>query len=112
MLLAACTTGKSAAGSAKGKLIKEAEEYASGLRASGKLPGFSSNEHGREITSALWKGGDVSYPATVTVRAWKEGDDTTYCYSLVKNTPASAWQLTSATHLDSHDQVIEQLLPK
>lgn len=103
---------ETASGSPKGKLLKEAGEFASDLKAHDKLPGYSSNEHGRLITSAAWKGGHVSYPATVTVRAWKEGDDTTYCYALVKDNPESNWQLTKVTHLDKSDQVIEQFVPK
>ena len=47
--------GCSAPTSAKGKLIKEAGEYALALRSDGKLPGFSSGEHGREMASAAWE---------------------------------------------------------
>jgi hypothetical protein len=110
--LTACTTDESAARSAKGQLVKEAGEYASDLRAQGKLPGFKAGEHGREIAEAAWNGGQVSYPATVTVRAWKHGDDGTYCYTLVKDTPAAAWQLTDATHLDKAGRLVEELLRK
>ncbi len=110
--LAACTTETSGPRTAKGNLIREAGEYVSDLRAHGKLPGFSGNEHGREIASAPWKGGDVSYPATVSVRAWKEGDPSTYCYTLVKDAPQSPWQLTKAIRADSNEKLLEQLLPK
>ncbi len=111
--LTGCTSPeKAVARSAKGELLKEAGLYASNLKANGKLPGYSSHEHGRLITSALWKSGHVSYPAAVSVRAWKEGDETTYCYELEKDTPDSSWHLTKADHLDRNGKVIEELYPK
>ncbi len=112
IVVTACTTENSTARSTKGKLVKEAGEYASALKAEGKLPGFSSNEHGREIASAAWKGSLVSYPAEVTVRAWKQGDESTYCYTFVKDMPDSAWQLTKAIRADKNETVLEQFLPK
>ncbi len=62
IVLTSCTPEKSAARSAKGKLVQEAGECASDLKAQGKLPGFSGNEHGRKIASAPWESGQVSYP--------------------------------------------------
>lgn len=110
--LAGCISPITAARSDKGKLLQEAEQYASDLKRQDKLPGYSSNEHGRVIVRAPWDGGHVSYPASVTLRAWKEGDRTKYCYDLVKDDPQSTWQLTKASHLDRHNKLIDQLYPK
>jgi hypothetical protein len=111
ILLAGCVSQQTAARSSKGKLLQDAEQYASDLKGQDKLPGYASQEHGRVIASAAWSGGEVSYPASVMVRAYKEGDETTYRYDLLKDSPESAWQLTKATHLDRHDKVIDELYP-
>jgi hypothetical protein len=76
------------------------------------LPGFTRAEHGRMIASVPWTGGDVSYPAAVTVRAWKQGDDATYCYELVQETQQSSWHLVKAARRDKHDKEVQRLLPK
>src|SRR5712664_3672414 len=110
--LAGCISQQTAASSPEGKLLQAAEQYARDLKDQDKLPGYSSKEHGRVIAMAPWTGGDVSYPASVTVRAWKKGDDTMYCYDLVKDSPQSTWQLTKATHLDKQKKLIDQLYPK
>src|SRR5215831_7774805 len=109
ILLAGCISQQTAARSSKGKLLQEAEQYASDLKRQDKLPGYASQERGRVIASAPWTGGEVSYPASVMVRAYKEGDNTTYRYYLVKDSPESTWELTKATHLDGHDKLIDQL---
>jgi hypothetical protein len=83
-IVAGCVGPKAAERSAQGKLLQDAERYVSELREQNKLPGFSSNEHGRLIARAPWRGGEVSYPASVTIRAWKEGADSHYCYALAK----------------------------
>jgi hypothetical protein len=110
--LTGCLNVKAAAQSPQAKLLQEAEQYVSEQRAQDKLPGWRSTEHGRDIASAPWRGGNVSYPAWVIVRAWKAGDESTYWYELVKDTPESSWRLVEATHLDKHDKVIEPLFPK
>jgi hypothetical protein len=112
MVLAGCISQQTAASSAEGKLLQDAERYARELKDQDKLPGYGSREHGRVIAMAPWTGGDVSYPATATVRAWKRRDETMYCYDLVKDSPQSTWQLTKATHLDKHSKLIDQLYPK
>jgi hypothetical protein len=112
IILTGCISQQTAAHSAKGQLLQEAERYTSDLKGQDKLPGYSSNERGRVIASAPWKGGNVSYPASVFVRAWKEGDETIFCYDLVKDTPESNWQLTRATHLDKDKKLIAQLFPQ
>jgi len=111
-VFAGCINPETAARSPKAELLQDAERYALDLKAQDKLPGYSSKEHGKVIASAPWNGGNVSYPASVTVRAWKQGDETTYCYAFVKNSPVSIWHLSQATHLDKHDNVLEQLYPK
>jgi len=94
-------------------LLRDADRYTSELKEQDKLPGYSSTEHGRSIASAPLHVGHVSYPASVTVRAWKEGDESTYWwYDLVKDTPESSWRLVKAARLDKDDKVVEQLFPK
>jgi len=113
-VITGCVSQETAAKSPKGKLLQDADSYVSELKEQGKLPGFSSTEHVtvRLIASAPWKGGDVSYPAPVMVRIWKQGDDSTYYYALVKDTQEAPWRLTKATLCDKHDKVIERLFPK
>jgi hypothetical protein len=97
----------------KGKLLQDAEKYASGLKKEDKLPGFNHSEHGHLITSVPWVGGPVSYPAHVTVRAWKDGDESAYyTYDLDKESPDANWKLLKAEHLDKDDKMIEKLYPK
>lgn len=106
-----CVSEK-AAHSPQALLLQDAEQYASDLKSHDKLPGYSSSEHGRVIVSTRWKGGEVDYPASVTVRATKRGDKTVYRYELIKNSPEATWDLTEATHLDKHSKLIDQLYPK
>jgi len=98
--------------SEKGQLLQDAERYVSELKQQDKLPGYSSTEHGNLIAMAPWHGGEVTYPASVMVRAYKRGDESTYCYALMKNTSESTWRLVEGTRLDKHDKVTEQLFPK
>ena len=106
-------TGCVAIGTPKAKLLEDAGTYVSELKAQNRLPGFTSTEHSRLIASTPWKGGgEVSYPASVTVRVWKQGDDSTYYYALVKDTQEAPWRLAEATRCDKNDKVIEQLFPK
>ena len=111
-LAALLLTGCVATGTPKAKLLEDADRYVSELMAQNKLPGFSSTEHGKLIVSAPWKGGEVSYPASVTVRVWKQGDDSTYYYDLVKATNEAPWRLAEAIRCNKNDKVIERLLPK
>ena len=112
VVLAGCISRQTAGSSPEGKLLQDAEQYARDLKDQDKLPGYGSKEHGRVIAMAPWTSGEVSYPASVTVRAWKKGDETMYCYDLVKDSPQSTWQLTKATHLDKQKKLIDQLYPK
>ncbi len=112
LVLTSCVNPESAGRSPKGKLLQDAERYATELKQQDKLPGYRSTEHGSVIARAAWNGGAVSYPASVTVLARKDGDNSTYCYDLTKDTTESSWRLVKATRLDDHDRVIEQMLPK
>ncbi len=112
IVLTGCVSQETAARSPKGRLLQDAEAYVAGLKQQDELPGYTRAEHGRMIASAAWGGGGVSYPASVTVRAWKQGDDSTYCYELVQETPESPWQLVKAARLDKHDKEVPLLLPK
>jgi hypothetical protein len=111
VLLAGCISQQTVARSAEGNLLQDAEQYVRNLSHRGKLPGYSGKELDRVIAMAPWTGEEVSYPASVVVQAWKQGDDTMYRYDLVKNSPQSGWQLTKATHLDNQSDFIAQLYP-
>ena len=110
--VAGCVGPKAAERSAKGKLLQDAERYVTEQREQNKLPGFSSTDHGRLIAATAWHGGTVSYPALVTVRAWKAGEKPEYRYELAKNDQDAPWQLLSATRQDKAGKVVEQLLSK
>ena len=112
LFLAGCVSPQSAGRSPKGKLLQDAERYVTELKQHEKLPGYRSTEHGSLIARSAWNGGTLTYPASVTVLARKEGDNSTFCYDLTKNAPESSWRLVKATRLDEHERVIEQMFPK
>jgi hypothetical protein len=104
-VVAGCVSEKTVQQSAEGQLLQDAEKYVSGLRQKNQLPGFNSTEHGRIIAAAPWSGGEVTYPTTVIVRAWKkgpgrEGERETYRYELAKETPQAPWRMLGARSLD------------
>jgi hypothetical protein len=109
VVLTGCVSHQTVARSDEDKLLQDAERYVRNLNHQGKLPGYSSKELDQVIAMAPWTGGEVSYPAPVTVQAWKAGDETMYCYELVKENPQSSWQLTKATHLDRQNKLIADL---
>ena len=109
--LGGCISQQTVARSAEGNLLQDAEQYVRNLSRQGKLPGYSNKELDRVIAMAPWMGEEVSYPASVMVQVWKEGDETMYRYDLVKDSPQSGWQLTKATHLDKQSDFIAQLYP-
>ncbi len=108
-LVAGCAGPKAAQRSAKGQLLQGAERYVSELREHNQLPGFNSAEHGRLVAAAPWAGGDVSYPTSVTVQAWKQGQEACYRYELTKDSPQASWHLVAATRLNSDGRVVEDL---
>jgi hypothetical protein len=112
LLLTAGVSPQTFGQSPQAKLLQDAEKFASDLKKQDKLPGYSSTNHGRVTASAPWSGGSVSYPATVTVRATKDGDPSTFVYVLVRDSAQSAWRLTKATQLEKDGKVIAELFPK
>jgi hypothetical protein len=111
LVLAGCISQQTVTRSAEGNLLQDAERYVRTLNHQGKLPGYRGKELDQVIAMAPWMGQEVSYPAPVTVQAWKAGDETMYCYDLVKDSPQSGWQLTKATHLDRQNKLIADLYP-
>jgi hypothetical protein len=112
LILAGCISQQTVTRSAEGNLLQDAEQYARNLNHQGKLPGYTGKDLDQVIAMAPWTGGEVSYPASVTVHVWKVGDETIYSYDLVKDSPQSAWQLTKATHLDQQNKFIADLYPR
>lgn len=112
VVVTGCASQQAAVRSPKAQLVQDAEKYVSELKAQDKLPGYSSAENGKLIALAPFDRGHVSYPASVTVRAWKQGDDSMYCYTLEKHTKDSPWRLVRAIRLDNHGKVTEQFYPK
>jgi hypothetical protein len=110
-VLAGCISQQTVARSPEGNLLQDAEQYVRNLSHQGKLPGYGSKELDRVIAMAPWMGSEISYPASVMVQVWKQGDETMYRYDLVKDSPRSAWQLIKATHLDKQSEFIAQLYP-
>ncbi len=111
-IVAGCAGPKAAQRSAKGQLLQDAERYVSELREHNSLPGFSGSEHGRLIAAAPWAGGSVSYPLSVSVQAWKEGQTASYRYELAKAAAQAPWHLVGAARLDTGGRVVEDLLAK
>jgi hypothetical protein len=108
-VLAGCISQQTVTRSAEGNLLQDAEQYTRNLNHQGKLPGYTGKELDQVIAMAPWTGGEISYPASVTVHVWKVGDETMYSYDVVKDSPQSAWQLTRATHLDKQNKLIADL---
>ncbi len=109
LLLASGCANPDVRRSEQGRLLRDAERYASELKDRDRLPGYGGTEHGHMIASAPWRAGRVSYPAQVTIRAWKDGDDSTYVYSLVKDSAESSWHLVDAARLDAQGNPAEPL---
>jgi len=112
VVLTGCVSQQSVTRSAEGDLLQDAEKYVRNLNHQGKLPGYTSKELDQVIAMAPWRGGEISYPASVTVQVWKEGDDSMYCYDVVKEGPQAGWRLKKATHLDTQNKLIADLYPK
>ena len=65
------------------------------LRETGKLPGWTPDEHGRlhAVVSMRMR---VAYPASEIIFATKKGDSARYGYRFVKENSSSEWRLAEA----------------
>ena len=81
------------------------EKFLIQLGKDGRLPGFSTNEHG--MFSA--KGVIISYPYTLTVEFVKKGD-TSRCnyYTILRLTKDSEWQLKRAWQTDATGKIVQE----
>jgi hypothetical protein len=71
----------------------------------GRLPGFSTNEHGMFASKVV----EISYPYTLTVQFVKTGDKSR-CnyYTIVQPTKDSEWQLKRAWQTDATGKIVEE----
>src|SRR6188474_412091 len=101
---------ESAARGQQGKLLQSAVRHFAQLKQQDRLPGIRREEHGSLTSKALpLREGEVSYPASVTIRATKNGDNSTYSYGLLKESESSPWQLVKASRLDQDGKLLEEL---
>jgi hypothetical protein len=116
-LLVGCTGGpapdKGAQNAAYEKLLRDAAGYVSNLRNQDKLPGFHPGDHGSltSIPEPVWDNGPI-YPVSVVLRGEKEGDESLYRYTIMKQNEQSPWRLVEATRWDKSGHVTQQMLPK
>jgi hypothetical protein len=109
-LLEGCASPESAARGQQGKMLQSAVQHFAQLKQQDRLPGIRREEHGSLTTKALpLREGDISYPASVTIRATKKGDDSTYSYGLLKESESSPWQLVKASRLGKDGKLLEEL---
>ncbi|MEY2428139.1 MAG: hypothetical protein QOJ40_1024 [Verrucomicrobiota bacterium] len=90
--IAACLFLTSCAGL---RAAKDASSRFDELRAAGKLPGFTPEEHGR-LHAVVSLRGRPSYPASEIVFAKKRGDSAAYGYKFVKDDGTAEWRLVEA----------------
>lgn len=83
--------------SPRGALVADALEFLTDLRAAGKLPGCGKDEHGSvELATNTLKKEKADYPFAWTFHATKQGSRDAFYYTVVRETPESAWQLQRA----------------
>jgi hypothetical protein len=76
-------------------VAKDAAARFDELRETGKLPGWTPDEHGRlhAVVSMRMR---VAYPASEIIFATKKGDSARYGYRFVKENSSSEWRLAEA----------------
>lgn len=92
LAIAACLFLTSCAGL---RVAKDAAARFDELRETGKLPGWTPDEHGRlhAVVSMRMR---VAYPASEIIFATKKGDSARYGYRFVKENSSSEWRLAEA----------------
>lgn len=85
-----------------------AQKFLSELKESGHLPGFTTNDHGRMTSDYVPLAKNVLYPFSITYHCVKNGDSSTYHYTVVSESKDSAWQLQRAWKTDSNGKVLEE----
>src|SRR2546428_14016409 len=73
------------------RMAKDAAGRFDELRETGKLPGFTPDEHGR-LHAVVSMRGRVIYPASEIIFARKDGDSARYGYRFVKENSSSEWR--------------------
>jgi hypothetical protein len=66
------------------------------LKASGKLPGLSKDEHGNVQTEAIPTSGPITYPVSVVLHVTTASNHADYGYIFTKAGQSSEWRLTRA----------------
>jgi hypothetical protein len=76
-------------------VAKDAAARFDELRETGKLPGWTPDEHGR-LHAVVSMRVRVAYPASEIIFATKKGDSARYGYRFVKENSSSEWRLAEA----------------
>jgi hypothetical protein len=84
-----------------------AVEFLKSLKESGQVPGWSKQDTGT-IQEALHFNYHELYPAFATLDARKNGDSSTYHYTLSRASQDSPWKLRKAWRTDRNDHTIEE----
>ncbi|HVM47787.1 MAG TPA: basic secretory protein-like protein [Candidatus Acidoferrum sp.] len=85
-----------------------AEAYVSALHDRDTLPGFSKDQHG-QLTGVLSpRNLDLAFPAERSFTARKQGDPSTYHYTLSCPDAGSSWRLQRAWRTDAEGHTVEE----
>jgi hypothetical protein len=76
-------------------VAKDAAARFDELRETGRLPGWTPDEHGR-LHAVVSMRVRVAYPASEIIFATKKGDSARYGYRFVKENSSSEWRLAEA----------------
>jgi hypothetical protein len=90
-----------------GTVTVQAGEFLIGLAKEGKLPGFSSGEHGAMQSGAPDTVAET-YPVTRAVHFSKDGDTSDYLYLVVRESQDAPWKLLKGARMDAGGHVIQE----
>ena len=85
-----------------------AEAFMVGLEKKEELPGFSKGEHGRLSSMTHRRQLDLTFPAVRSFTATKQGDNSTYHYTVVRTSEESAWRVQRAWRTGFDGTVAEE----
>jgi hypothetical protein len=85
-----------------------AESYLVSLQQKQELPGFAKGQHG-SITGLVGpRDVNIVFPSVRSFTARKQGDPSTYHYTVSRPTEVSAWKLVGAWRTDAEGRVAEE----
>lgn len=98
-----------ATNTAAGEIIS-AGNFLRDLQMQGRLPGISKDDHGDVKAKEVTLSDPEQYPISRTFHVEKKGDNSNsrFCYTFVRATKMSGWQLEKAWRENSEGQTVEE----